>query len=159
MVGLDALNEDWLIWRSPKLHQWRGGRGYTVTSREIESRPIVNFVSGHLDLKLDEFDTYYRPLIDEALARGESFVVGDVRGADSLTQHYLLGKTTAVVVYHMFANPRNNAGFKTVGGFQTDEERDAQMTVDSDQDIAWVRPGRKKSGTQKNLDRRTQKCC
>jgi hypothetical protein len=130
-----------------------------VTPRKIESRPIVNFVSGHLDLTSDEFDTYYRPLLDEALARGESFVVGDARGADSLTQHYLLGKTNAVVVYHMFTSPRNNAGFKTIGGFETDEARDIQMTADSDRDITWVLPGRKKSGTQKNLDRRTQKCC
>lgn len=123
---------------------------------EIDAKPITNFVSGHLDLTPDEFDTYYRPLIDEALARGESFVVGDARGADSMTQNYLLGKTTAVVVYHMFTSPRNNVGFKTRGGFNSDEERDAQMTADSDQDIAWVRPGRKKSGTQKNIDRRAQ---
>lgn len=130
-----------------------------MTHSEVGTKPITNFVSGHLDLTQEEFDTYYRPLIDEALARGEEFVVGDARGADSMTQHYLLGKTTAVVVYHMFTSPRNNAGFKTIGGFETDEARDIQMTADSDRDIAWVRPGRKKSGTQKNLDRRTNVGC
>jgi hypothetical protein len=52
----------------------------------------------------------------------------------------------------------SNAGFKTIGGFESDEARDAQMTLDSDLDIAWVRPGRKKSGTQKNLDRRSNQC-
>jgi hypothetical protein len=31
------------------------------------------------------------------------------------------------------------------------------MTADSDQDIAWVRPGRERSGTQRNLDRRRAK--
>lgn len=112
------------------------------------------FISGHLDLTLAEFDLYYRPAIDEALARGDSFVVGDARGADAIVQNYLLGKTGAVVVYHMLTSPRNNAGFTTLGGFTTDEERDARMTADSDRDIAWVRPGREKSGTQKNLDRR-----
>ena len=122
----------------------------------MEPKSVTNFVSGHLDLTPDEFDAHYRPVIDEALARGESFVVGDARGTDSMTQNYLLGKTTAVVVYHMFANPRNNAGFKTVGGFESDEERDALMTADSDRDIAWVRPGRERSGTQKNIDRRAQ---
>ena len=122
----------------------------------MEPRSVTNFVSGHLDLTPDEFDAHYRPAIDEALARGESFVVGDARGADSMTQHYLLGKTTAVVVYHMFANPRTNAGFKTAGGFESDEERDALMTANSDRDIAWVRPGRERSGTQKNIDRRAQ---
>lgn len=95
-------------------------------------------------------------MIDAALSRGESFVIGDARGTDALAQSYLLGRTTAVVVYHMFAAPRNNVGFPTVGGFESDEARDARMTADSDQDIAWVRPGREKSGTQKNLNRRKQ---
>jgi hypothetical protein len=117
---------------------------------------MVNFVSGHLDLTDSEFDAHYRPRLDEALARGEAFVVGDARGTDTLTQNYLLGKTNAVVVYHMFTDPRNNLGFVTIGGFRSDEERDARMTADSDRDIAWVRPGRTKSGTQKNLDRRAR---
>jgi hypothetical protein len=112
------------------------------------------FVSGHLDLTQAEFDAHYRPALDEALARGDSFVVGDARGTDSLTQNYLLGKTDAVVVYHMFTSPRNNAGFNTIGGFADDEARDTRMTTDSDRDIAWVRPGRERSGTQKNIDRR-----
>jgi hypothetical protein len=77
-----------------------------------------------------------------------------MRGTAALAQNYLLGKTTAVVVYHMFTSPRNNVGFRTLGGFQSDEERDVRMTADSEQDIAWVRPGREKSGTQKNIDRR-----
>ena len=121
-----------------------------------DSRPMTHFVSGHLDLSQAEFDAQYRPALDEALARGDSFVVGDACGTDALTQHYLLGKTTAVVVYHMFASPRNNVGFNTIGGFETDEERDTQMTADSDRDIAWVRPGRKNSGTQQNIDRRNR---
>lgn len=116
----------------------------------------VNYISGHLDLTPAEFEAHYRPSLDLALARGEGFVVGDARGADAMAQRYLLGKTTAVTVYHMFASPRNNAGFPAVGGFESDELRDERMTADSHQDIAWVRPGREKSGTQKNLDRRKQ---
>lgn len=123
---------------------------------DTSAKPVVNYVSGHLDLTPDEFEAHYRPALDAALSRGEAFVVGDARGTDALTQNYLLGKTTAVVVYHMFTSPRNNAGFQTLGGFDSDTERDARMTADSDQDIAWVRPGREKSGTQKNLDRRQQ---
>jgi len=119
-------------------------------------KPMTNFVSGHLDLTPEEFEAHYRPAIDEALARGESFVVGDARGTDSMTQHYLRGKTDAVVVYHMFTSPRNNAGFDTRGGFESDEERDEQMTAESDRDIAWARPGHKGSGTQKNLARRAR---
>ena len=97
---------------------------------------------------------HYQQPIHQALARGDEFVIGDARGADMMAQQYLLGKTDCVVVYHMFTSPRNNAGFTTRGGFQSDAERDQQMTLDSDQDIAWVRPGREKSGTQQNLDRR-----
>ncbi|MFN6538914.1 MAG: hypothetical protein RM021_021525 [Nostoc sp. EkiNYC01] len=115
---------------------------------------IVNFISGHLNLTQAEFDEHYRFLIDNALEQNQSFVVGDARGADLLAQQYLFGKTKAVVVYHMFTSPRNNVGFSTRGGFESDTERDEQMTRDSHQDIAWVRSGRKRSGTQANLDRR-----
>ncbi|NEO85461.1 MAG: hypothetical protein F6J87_14620 [Spirulina sp. SIO3F2] len=115
---------------------------------------VTHFISGHLSLSESEFEAHYRPAIDQALARGDAFVVGDARGADAMAQNYLFGKTDTVVVYHMFVSPRHNPGFRTVGGFTTDEERDQQMTADSDQDIAWVRPGREISGTQKNRDRR-----
>ena len=71
-----------------------------------------------------------------------------------MAQMYLDDKTKDVIVYHMFESPRNNAGYQTIGGFQSDKERDAQMTKDSDRDIAWVRSGRKNSGTQKNIERR-----
>jgi hypothetical protein len=122
----------------------------------MEQQKVTNFVSGHLKLSEAEFNANYRPALLEALARGEAFVVGDARGSDTMAQEFLLGKTEAVKVYHMFTSPRNNAGFETIGGFTSDEERDAQMTKDSDRDIAWVRPGRENSGTQKNLDRRKQ---
>jgi hypothetical protein len=117
----------------------------------------INFVSGHLDLTEEEFQTHYAPRIDKALQAGEKFVVGDARGGDAMAQKYLYGKTTEAVVYHMLTSPRINAGFPTLGGFQSDAERDRQMTADSDQDIAWVRPGREKSGVQANLNRRVKK--
>lgn len=112
------------------------------------------FISGHLSVTPEEFSTHYAPKIDQALSENASFVLGDARGADKLAQDYLLGKTNQVVVYHMFDKPRNNAGFPTKGGFKGDDERDACMTQDSDDDIAWVRPGRQNSGTQQNLNRR-----
>jgi hypothetical protein len=123
---------------------------------EVKARKAVHYISGHRDLTPAEFEEHYRPVIDMALACGESFVVGDARGTDAMAQGYLVGKTTAVKVFHMFTCPRHNAGFPTVGGFDSDEARDVRMTAESDGDIAWVRPGRQKSGTQKNLDRRRQ---
>ncbi len=117
------------------------------------------YLSGHLDLTDREFDAHYAAAIAAAFEEGARFVVGDARGADTMCQRALaaLGcdRTT---VYHMFESPRNNAwNFKTVGGFGTDEDRDAAMTAASDADIAWVRPGRERSGTAKNLQRRTGK--
>ena len=114
----------------------------------------VYFISGHLSLSKEEFEEHYLPKIDEAISKKGRFVVGDARGTDAMAQNYLVGKNVEVTVYHMFEKPRNNAGFPTKGGFQSDSKRDRQMTLDSDQDIAWVRPGREKSGTQKNIDRR-----
>jgi len=124
----------------------------------MKSQKVVNFISGHIDPTQEEFDTYYRHLLDRAIDRDECFVVGDAKGTDTVAQQYLFGRTEAVMVYHMFASPRNNnAVFPTRGGFQSDVERDTQMTLDSDRDIAWVRPVRERSGTQANLDRRRKK--
>lgn len=117
------------------------------------------FVSGHIDLTPDEFQEHYVPKLQKAIAQNDKFVVGDARGADALAQGffaYFLEKER-VEVYHMFDSPRNNIGnFKTIGGFKSDDERDSEMTRMSDYDIAWVRPGREKSGTAKNLMRRTK---
>ncbi|CDN15303.1 hypothetical protein RintRC_4930 [Richelia intracellularis] len=113
---------------------------------------IINFISGHLDLRESEFEKYYHPLLVRAISANKSFIVGDARGADTMAQKYLSERTEAVVVYHMFATPRNNPGFSTRGGFTSDAQPDAQMTLNSDQEIAWVKPGRKQSGTQANLN-------
>lgn len=117
--------------------------------------PIVAFVSGHLDLSDEEFTAHYLPRIAEVAAQGGRFVVGDARGADLLFQRHALGLGLAVTVFHMFERPRHNVGdFPLVGGFPSDAARDAAMTAASTLDIAWVRPGRERSGTAKNLARR-----
>ena len=118
----------------------------------------IAFVSGHLDLTKEEFQEHYVPLLQQAIINHDKFVVGDARGTDSMVQAYLaycLQDKNDVTVYHMFGSPRNNVGnFRTIGGFENDNERDAEMTAASDYDIAWVRPGRETSGTAKNLKRR-----
>ena len=119
------------------------------------------FISGHLDLAQEEFDLYYKPqilnLLYRKLFQGEdiNFVVGDAMGADLLAQK-CLEDCADVTVYHMFEAPRNCLHAKTMGGFKSDKERDEAMTMSSNEDIAWVRPGREKSGTAKNLKRRTK---
>lgn len=125
-------------------------------SHQRPSNHIFHFISGHLDLTQAEFDEHYKPALDAVLAvrDTEGFVVGDARGADTMAQQYLADKDAVVFVYHMLEAPRFNAGFPTKGGFKSDQERDAAMTLASDFDIGWVRPGRENSGTQRNLDRR-----
>lgn len=119
------------------------------------------FISGHLDLTSEEFDEHYLRPIRTAMISGHKFIVGDANGADKITMNYLnnVGEADNVTIFHMFISPRNNPfnRLKTKGGFKTDEERDAAMTDASDYDIAWVRPGREKSGTAKNLMRRSNK--
>ena len=114
----------------------------------------IAFISGHLDLTEEEFNTHYIPTIDQLFAAGYSFVTGDARGADFLAQKYLLSIGASCVVFHMFTSPRNNAGFETRGNFTSDEERDENLTAASSIDVAWVKVGREKSGTAKNLLRR-----
>lgn len=116
------------------------------------------FISGHLDLTDEEFITFYVPKLTSAITEpGVRFVVGDACGADIMAQVWLKGRASDVTVYHMMDTPRYNRGFPTKGGYITDRERDEALTLDSDDDIAWVRPGREKSGTAKNLKRRRGK--
>lgn len=113
------------------------------------------YISGHLDLTMDEFLEHYEPRIHAAMNEGATFVVGDAPGCDAHAQDLLsLASYSRVTVYHMLEAPRNNAGFPTVGGFESDATRDAALTDASTDDIAWIRPGREKSGTAKNLARR-----
>jgi hypothetical protein len=105
---------------------------------------------------MDEFREHYVPRLEVAVREEAAFVVGDARGCDLMTQLYLFdARALRVQVFHMFTAPRNNVGgIPTISGFVSDLARDTAMTAASDADIAWVRPGRKGSGTAANLARR-----
>lgn len=119
-------------------------------------------ISGHGNLTLEEWLQHYRPKIDDALQQQAHFVLSDFRGADVLSQEYLKDKTPHVTLCHCFEKPRYRAEtfnlpakhWHIKSGFSSDEERDVWMTVNSTGDIAWVREGREKSGTAKNIARR-----
>lgn len=120
---------------------------------------MTYFISGHRDLTEEEFEALYVPAIRGAISSDwdPKFVVGDYEGVDRMAQEYLkkVGLGDKVTVYHMFEKPRNcSDGLKTKGGFKSDEERDSAMTRDSDLDIAFVREGKRKSGTAQNIVRR-----
>lgn len=120
---------------------------------------MIYFISGHRDIDDHHFGLYTR-VIDRALDAASvsgipvEFIVGDYHGVDDLAQQYLKAKNATVTVYHMFTEPRHNAGFPTKGGFATDHDRDLAMTMASDDDIAFVMPGKEGSGTAQNLVRR-----
>ncbi len=119
------------------------------------------YISGHLKITKEEFMEHYSGPINLAILNNHTFIVCDAKGTDTMAQEYLLKimgeeAKSRVTVYHMFDTPRNNVGFKTVGGFKSDEERDTVCTYASDYDLAWVRPGRTGSGTEKNILRRKQ---
>ena len=126
---------------------------------------MIYFISGHRDITEAEFQQEYaRKILLLAYKDTDvNFVVGDCIGVDATAQTLLSDLVSRgvipyshVKVYHMFTAPRHNVGsFRTVGGFKSDDERDSAMTNASDEDIAWVRPGREGSGTHKNILRRT----
>lgn len=130
------------------------------------------FISGHVDITTEQWNQYYKDKIDEAIEKHSNFVVGDAKGADKMSIQYLINKnypTHKVTIYHLHKKPRVKSKFQTKGGYNTYDERDSDMTFNSDEDIAWLRPeeetkilyGEKYypriSGTQKNLERRQKK--
>ena len=119
---------------------------------------MIYFISGHREISQEEFNKFYVPVLNEVIDNDPDaqFVVGDYQGVDTMAQYWLNEIPDKVTVYHMFESPRvkKNPNFKTKGGFKTDEERDAAMTKDSDLDIAFLKPGKRNSGTAQNLCRR-----
>lgn len=116
-------------------------------------------ISGHVDITWAEFCNHYLERIRKAITSGHKIVVGDCRGVDEMTITFARFSSCKadLTVYHMFHAPRLDCWpFPAVGGFQSDDERDAAMTVAGDYDIAWIRPGREKSGTAKNIKRRAK---
>lgn len=118
-----------------------------ATERISSYMNFVYFISGHLDLTPGEFAIHYIPALNNALQNPDSrFVLGDGRGADYAALSYLKTNVSnwqqRVTIYHMLASPRRE--FRSslcpkVGGFPSDDERDAALTRASTHDIAWVR--------------------
>lgn len=121
----------------------------------------IFFISGHRDITYKEYHELYLPKIQDCIEKYDAyFIMGDYMGVDIMAQNTLMDvfnyPQEKVTVYHMYDKPRNINPLitQTVGGFKTDEERDYAMSRDSDEDIAFVRWGKFKSGTAQNIIRR-----
>lgn len=120
------------------------------------------FISGHRDITDLEFEKYYQTAINNIVDNypDVKFVIGDYQGVDIMAQNYLIDvlkfDPDRITIYHMFDSPRNINPMitNTIGGFKTDEDRDAAMTEASFDDIAFVRDYTKISGTAQNILRR-----
>lgn len=118
------------------------------------------FISGHRDIDENEFNIYKTAITNILNTVPDAyFIVGDYYGVDIMAQDFLIQQNVNpnnITVYHMLDNPRNiNPNItNTIGGFKTDEERDAAMTKNSKYDIAFIRNHTKLSGTAQNILRR-----
>lgn len=63
-----------------------------ISSKPISHGPKTAFVSGHMDLTPEQISQHYTPRLDEALAQGHRFVVGDAKGVDTSVLTYLLAQ-------------------------------------------------------------------
>lgn len=139
------------------------------------------FISGHTQITEEEFEAHYRGKLDEAIRQGHRFVAGDAPGVDTGAVRYLLMRGVPpqdITVYtYRKTDPVQElakVGITQVtimpGPWSSYTQRDAQMTEDSDYDIAWVRSveesrimygakfdPKRKSGTERNLVRRAKK--
>ena len=66
---------------------------------------MIYFISGHRDITQKEFDTHYKPVIDNVIKHDDkkTFLIGDYEGVDIMAQKYLVSKglTDCITVYHM----------------------------------------------------------
>ena len=137
-------------------------QGYQEFMDRENAKMVTYFISGHRDITEDEFERNYKPALESIVNEVPDcrFVVGDYYGVDIMAQNYLIDvlgvKPDRITVYHMLETPRNiHPEIKnTVGGFESDRERDTAMTKASVDDIAFVRDSTKISGTGENILRR-----
>lgn len=135
---------------------------------------MITFISGHIDITKDEFLFHYQYKLDQAILRKDFFILGNAKGVDTYALEYLIKKNyprNKITVYYYSKYNQDLNKFLTLGiniktGFKSNTNRDTEMTLNSDIDIAWVRSEeeckllykdkfrKRKSGTQLNIERR-----
>lgn len=131
------------------------------------------FISGHRNITQEDFEKYYAKILNKIESEYKKstktfnfiyeephYVIGDYEGVDTMAQDYLAYNLNVdpnrVTIYHMGDYPMNcaNDKFLRIGGFATDDARDEAMTMNSDEDIAYVYSEKVWSGTAQNILRR-----
>ena len=117
---------------------------------------MIYFVSGHRDLTKEEFEEHYVPLIQKVLKSDifPEFIVGDWEGCDSMFLNFIKDYEVHVIITYVEEIPRIDITGASWLRLKTYDKCDEQMTITSDFDIAWIRPGREDSHTAKNIKRR-----
>jgi hypothetical protein len=107
----------------------------------------IAFISGPIEPTEDYFLDHYAPLIDLAIAKGHSFIMGPAPGMDTMARHYLIEKgvlPTRITVYlaefqgRLMVEEKESIqalGINVKVEGLTTTVRDAAMTRDSHYDI------------------------
>lgn len=135
------------------------------------------FISGHRNISTKEFDEHYKSKIDHFILWAKwsesyldgpkmlTFYIGDCEGCDKMAIYYIISKLChniklvicslkesfeGQIDYTLCANDN----ITVIKDFNTHEERDTYMTVNTNYDILWIRQNEWSSGTAQNFVRR-----
>ncbi|EFK37461.1 Uncharacterised protein [Chryseobacterium gleum] len=119
------------------------------------------YVFGNGNISWDNFHQFYIEPIKQLDWSKCEFLIGDFNGTDTLMMEFLKDKTSNVTILHIGEKPRyfvnrfncQAGNWKTIGGFQTDKERDkyAMTMCTHFLGIDFNSDERRKSGTLQNI--------
>lgn len=137
------------------------------------------FISGHRDLTQDEFNDIYIPPILKYIEwlnedhshifdkKSLTFYIGDCSGCDEMAIQYItdniLPKYDNIYLIicccsFEFEGKKeykfDNKNISIINSFDSHEERDTYMTLNTDADLLYIRPGKWDSGTAQNFVKR-----
>jgi hypothetical protein len=112
-------------------------------------KPRIVMINGHIDISHSEFAIHYHSPLDEAIAKGDLFILGDVKGTYEMALSYILERAPAVQITVYVSRSHKVQGFrdrniqvvfvkamqKGSSGRQKHLQRDAETTKASNYDI------------------------
>ena len=122
------------------------------------------YIFGNGNISFTDYRTHYEQVLLPYLNRDDvHFLVCDFKGVDTLTMELLKCCTERVSVYHIAERPRYMPdrfrtkvnGWKVLGGFENDEQRDLAAIRECTHFIAvdFNSDNQRKSGTLQNMER------